>query len=63
LPTIAVNIPPNNRVQSLNLDTLDETSLAEERQIFEARWNRWNVIRTVVGCLVSVMLLIAIQLT
>jgi len=62
LPTIVVNIPLNNQVQSLNLDTLDDTSLAEERENFEVRWNRWNVIRTVVGCVVSVMLLIAVQL-
>lgn len=62
-PTISINIPLNNRVQSLDLDTLDEKSLADERQVFEARWNRWNVIRTVVSCVVSVLLLIAIQLT
>ena len=63
LPTIAVNIPLNNRVQSLNLDTLDDMSVDRERQAFEVRWNRWNGIRTVVGCVVSVVLLIAIQLT
>ena len=63
LPTIAINIPLNNRVQSLDLDTLDEKSLADERQVFEPRWNRWNVIRTVVSCVVSVLLLIALQLT
>ena len=63
VPTIVVNIPLNNRVQSLNLDTLEEESLATERQVFEARWNRWNVIRTVVSCLVSALLLTAIQLT
>ena len=62
LPTFTINIPLNNRLQALNLDTLDEASQATERRCFEARWNRWNFIRTVFACLASVMLLIVVRL-
>lgn len=63
LPTITINIPLNNQVQTLSLDTLDEASLATERRSFESRWNRWNSIRTVLACLASVLLLISVRLT
>ena len=62
LPTLTINIPLNNRVQSLRLDILDETSLATERNSFEPRWNRWNLIRSAFACLSSVVLLITLQL-
>lgn len=62
LPTITVNIPLNNRIQSLRLPTMDEDSQASERRVFEARWNLWNVIRTIFACLVSLLLLIALRL-
>ena len=58
LPTIAINIPLNNRVQSLEIDRLDETAQAAARREFEPRWNRWNSIRTVLACLVSVALIL-----
>ncbi|TWT80397.1 hypothetical protein CA13_18130 [Planctomycetes bacterium CA13] len=60
LPTFTINIPLNNRVQTLELDRLDEATLADERYHFEARWNRWNVTRTVFACIVSVLLLIVL---
>ena len=62
LPTIRVNIPLNNRVQALNIDTLDEASQIAERQHFESRWNRWNVIRTIFASLTSVLLIIVVRL-
>lgn len=62
LPTVAINIPLNNRVQTLNFDTLDEPSAAAERSHFEDRWNRWNVIRTAFAGLASVLLLIVVRL-
>lgn len=57
LPTITVNIPLNNRVQALDLETGNESSYEMERRQFEPRWNRWNVLRTVFACLISVLLL------
>lgn len=62
LPTVMVNIPLNNRVQALSLDTLDETSLATERRRFEGAWNRWNLIRSAFACLSSVVLLYVLRL-
>jgi uncharacterized membrane protein len=57
LPTFAINIPLNNRLQSLNVDVMDASALQAARGAFEARWNRWNAIRTVLACLVSVVLI------
>lgn len=62
LPTIAVNIPLNNQVQTLNLETLDEAIFKTEREYFESRWNRWNVFRTVFASLASVLLIIVVRL-
>ena len=62
LPTFTINIPLNNRVQTLNLDTLDESSQVTERRYFETRWNRWNSVRTVFACLTSVLLLTVVRL-
>jgi uncharacterized membrane protein len=53
LPTVVVNIPLNNEIQALDLDTTDEPAWQAARDRFEARWNRWNVSRTVVATLVT----------
>ena len=57
LPTIAINVPLNNKVQTIETEALDEPTLAAARQDFEPRWNRWNTIRTWLATLVSVLLL------
>lgn len=46
LPTMAINVPLNNRLQQLNIDGLPEPELRRARQDFEPRWTRWNTIRT-----------------
>lgn len=60
LPTIAINIPLNNRLQALDLDDMDAAALRAERAAFEGRWNRWNAIRTVFACVSVIALLILI---
>ncbi len=55
-PTATVNIPLNNTVQKLAIADMDTTSLRAARSAFEPRWNRWNVIRTLVACAVTVVL-------
>ena len=45
-PTVAINIPLNNQVQSLELANMDAAELRAARTAFETRWNRWNTIRT-----------------
>jgi uncharacterized membrane protein len=57
LPTFTINIPLNNRMQSLNIDAMDESAHETERAAFEVRWNRWNTSRTVVSCFVSLLLI------
>ena len=58
LPTFIINVPLNNRLQSLDVDAMDEVAQEAARQAFEGRWNRWNSFRTVVSCLVSFLLIV-----
>jgi uncharacterized membrane protein len=60
LPTVAVNVPLNNTVQTLRIDGMDETAIGAARQTFESRWIYWNVVRTVLASLVLVLLLIVL---
>ena len=53
LPTVTINIPLNNKLQSLNLDGMDDAGLSTARLGFEGRWTLWNSIRTVVATVVS----------
>ena len=59
-PTFIINIPLNNRVQSLDLDSLSEGELHQERRTFEPRWTRWNSIRTVLATVVTALLLLVL---
>lgn len=58
LPTATINIPLNNRLQKLNLETLPEPELSQTRDLFESRWVRWNSIRTVFAASTSALLII-----
>jgi uncharacterized membrane protein len=57
LPTFVVNIPLNNRLQSMDLEAADAAEQATARAVFEARWNRWNAVRTVVASAVVLLLI------
>jgi len=58
LPTITINIPLNNKLQTLDVDTINETEQKAARENFETRWNRWNSIRTVLSSLASALLIV-----
>jgi uncharacterized membrane protein len=58
LPTITINIPLNNRIQTLVVDSMEETELKEARKEFETKWNKWNIFRSVISSLTSVLLMI-----
>lgn len=60
LPTVTINVPLNNQVQTLDLVTMEEAQVAQARRDFEGPWNRWNQIRTVLAILTSAGLLILI---
>ncbi len=57
LPTATINIPLNNHLQAQDLGSLNDASLHDERTAFEARWVRWNSIRTVFAVLASALLI------
>lgn len=58
LPTAGVNVPLNNRIQTVDAAQADDATLRQAREDFEARWNRWNVRRTVVACTASALLVV-----
>lgn len=57
LPTVMFNIPLNNRLQSLDLDTIAEQELLATAESFDSRWLRWNALRTAVAILTTILLL------
>lgn len=60
LPTVAINIPLNNRLQAVDIDGLNDEDAARERQAFEPRWNQWNRIRAILAVIATALLLIAL---
>ncbi len=58
LPTITINIPLNNKLQTLDVDAMNETTQKAARKDFEPRWNRWNSIRAAFASLASALLII-----
>ena len=60
LPTLTINVPLNNQLQTLDLEAMNDVALAEARDGFEPRWNRWNQIRTVLATLTSALLIVLV---
>jgi len=58
LPTATINVPLNNKVQTLQIAEMDDAALATARQEFESRWVFWNWARTILAGLVSVLLIV-----
>ncbi len=58
LPTFRINVPLNNRLQTMEFATMDEAAVQAAREAFEPRWNRWNVVRTIFASLASVLLIV-----
>ena len=58
LPTVTINIPLNNKLQTLDVDAMNETTQKAARQDFEPRWNLWNSIRTAFASLASGLLIV-----
>ena len=58
VPTITINIPLNNHLQSQDLDTMTAPELRETKARFESRWLRWNAIRTVLAITTTALLLV-----
>ena len=60
--TVAIHIPLNNHIQKLNIEELNDKTLAYERKNFEAKWNFFNKMRTFVAISASSLLLIVLSL-
>lgn len=58
VPTVTINIPLNNDLQSRDLDTMSESALLTTTENFDSRWLRWNTIRTVIATLTTLLLLV-----
>lgn len=60
LPTLAVNVPLNNQLQAVQVETLDAPGLQAARRTFEPRWNRWNLLRTLLSVFVAAALIVLV---
>ena len=60
--TVAIHIPLNNHIQMLNIEELNDETLADERLKFETKWNFFNKIRTGIAISVSILMLIQLGL-
>ena len=60
--TVIIHIPLNNHIQNIEIEKLNEKSIANERINFETRWNLFYYIRTGVAISASFLLLIILSL-
>jgi uncharacterized membrane protein len=58
LSTFTINVPLNNQLQALNVEVMDAPALKAARRNFEPDWNRWNLIRTPLASVTSVLFMI-----
>lgn len=56
LPTVMINVPLNNQLQTLDVGNMQASAQAAARYSFEPRWNQWNRIRTAVATIVTMLL-------
>lgn len=57
--TMAKNVPLNEMLDKFNLLTATDEAKAMQRAIFEQPWNRLHSIRTVIGVLATICMIIA----
>ena len=62
VPTGTINVPLNNKLQILDVNTMDDAERQIARQHFEKRWVRWNLIRTTFSNLTALLLIILLVL-
>lgn len=58
LPTATINIPLNNAIQEVDVAGASAEALAKAREAFEARWNRWNIVRSAFGILATALMIV-----
>ena len=57
LPTATINVPLNNWLQKLELDSLGDSEIHEARVRFEDLWIKWNLIRTILAVSTTALLI------
>lgn len=57
--TIFGNVPLNNALEALQIESMTPEQMDEFRKGFESKWNRFNLIRTISSTLTFLLLLIA----
>jgi uncharacterized membrane protein len=62
VPTMVVNVPLNNALQTANTVSADDEAMGNARRAFESRWNRWNRSRALTGAGVTTVLLVVLTL-
>ena len=60
--TVFVHLPLNRRIQGVSVADTDSSSLREQRMRFEARWIRFNWIRSLIGLGVTLSFMVALSL-
>ncbi len=56
--TVTINIPLNKKLETLDVDAMNETTQNAARKDFEPRWNLCNLIRAAFASLASALLII-----
>jgi uncharacterized membrane protein len=62
VPTVTINVPLNNTLQTVDVDATNAAAHTAARNDFEPRWNQWNQIRTVCASVASALLLMVLVL-
>lgn len=57
---LTIYILLKNQLQAFGLDSINDAATSVAREVFEVRWNRWNVIRTVASCVILALLLVVL---
>lgn len=57
--TVAGNVPLNNALDKVDTATAAAASLAQQRALFERRWNRLNMVRTVFAIVTLALVIVA----
>jgi uncharacterized membrane protein len=58
IPTVAVNLRLNNRLQTNDVDALDDAALAQIRAAFDQPWNLANNLRTTALAVAALLLIV-----
>ena len=61
-PTIFIHLPLNKRIQSVNVDEMNLEALLDQRVLFEARWTRFNKLRTSIAYMATASFIIILGL-